>query len=295
MPPSSVPDHSSSKSLSTPANTWNLKPTIPRLSSSISTSSPILVNEDQSSNTMHLHLSFLSTGVFGLIPRWDLDDWQEEVSLSYSLLFGQSLGGLKVAQKLFGLPVELRAGFISRRAKEILVDPAARPKKIFISQWQRNHPCFCESGLLTSSRTTPSLVPGCILNLGATVGEDKRFHAKLAPPPQARSIQTRLRRSFYLLHSIICTIHRCCRHNWSYIFDHSNGVCSTRSQRQLGSDGNRGSVSESGYSAGGVISEVGCSVDGIVECIARDSVGIASVTLKRNSVIQFEGLCDQWL
>lgn len=71
--------------------------------------------------------------------EFKLDLWQREVSLSYSLLFGQSTAGLKVAQKLFRVAVEFWDDFTRLRVgSEILVDRSARPKTIFITQWQHN-------------------------------------------------------------------------------------------------------------------------------------------------------------
>jgi len=71
--------------------------------------------------------------------EFKLDLWQREVSSSYSLLFGQSTAGLKVAQKLFRVAVEFWDDFTRLRAgSEILVDRSERPKTIFITQWQHN-------------------------------------------------------------------------------------------------------------------------------------------------------------
>jgi hypothetical protein len=106
----------------------------------------------------------------------------------------------------------------------------------------------------------------------------------MAAPPKRRVIQARLQRSLHLLHPIICAIHCYCRHTRSYPFDGSNGVCSTRGQRQLDSDGNRGDVGEIGFSVGGV-----------VECITGDPGGIASIAPKWDRVIQLHGVGEQWL
>lgn len=89
--------------------------------------------------------------------EFKLDLWQREVSLSYSLLFGQSTAGLKVAQKLFRVAVEFWDDFTRLRAgSEILVDRSARPKTIFITQWQHNCSFLFASDLGKRNHTAQS-------------------------------------------------------------------------------------------------------------------------------------------
>jgi len=91
-----------------------------------------------------------------LITRqFKLDKWQNEVSLSYRLLFGQSSGGLKIAQKLFNRPVEpLDPSFywevsVPVRSLGVLIDGSNWPEKVYITQWQGNFGLLFKSRLLT--------------------------------------------------------------------------------------------------------------------------------------------------